>query len=329
MIVLTEYKLKSILLIALDPVVNKATPETDTLTAVSLADGEVSEKVQKQTSDILDRFLLSDSLNKQVRIPIVIDDRLYPAQHVQTMVSASNDVTYDGEADLTVELASNSVTISIDLKSNLTQLSTIADIFTGVTDGVYSQFSTTPRVSFFSASACVFNGYIRGISRATGFNTDRETLTISIEKKPEGEGAEEDTSIEDTSNSNKDKGLLPTPSAPVDAPAGALAAAAAVAGDVTNTDGRVFNWFKLPLLADIDATELPETFSLKNVNNQPYVIYNMQGHGFTGAARRMTTVLFDNVYLPLGLYDNNPYYSQGYAVELASDGHLYLGVEAL
>lgn len=91
-------------------------------------------------------------------------------------------------------------------------------------------------------------------------------------------------------------------------------------------DGALFNWYRVESLLKVQASEVPQIFKNETIENLPVEIHFSQMPDFEPEVRSAITILYNGVYIPLGLYDYYPYYKSGYAVDLRL-GVIYLGVE--
>lgn len=178
----------SILLFAIDlPIEEKDGEGKDKADDIKVATpndgGEVSEKEALEKNTFLDRILLTDSVNKQIRIPIPIDDRILPAHHTGNSSNMNKFTDYDNK-NIAIEPSENGVSLTFEIKNNLTGLSTAADIFSALAGKSRKLFSTTPRVSFFGSNIAIFNAYLTGLSRQTVKGSDQEMITLSLDYAP-------------------------------------------------------------------------------------------------------------------------------------------------
>ena len=311
---LSDYKLASVLLIALDVTEDEqaGADGAEVFTATPNTGEEKTEAEIIKQNSFLDRFLQTDSVKKQIRIPIPIDDRILPAQHISSSTNMNKLVDYDNK-NVVVEPASNGLSLQIRIKNNLTQLSTIAEIITGISNKSKSLFTTSARVSFFSAHTCIFNAYLSGITRQSSPTSELETINLALEVADPNPDVEEKPDKEQTPQ--------------IDDDTGAFAFFAGVNAVPTNIPaGASFRWYETLTIDDVLAVPVPEIFSLFTVENLDYTISKAQSLDFSGAARSAITLLYNGVYLPVLLDDKNPYYVQGYAVQVV-DSMIRLGVE--
>lgn len=326
---LSEYSRSSILLVSLDFQPDELTT-TDKVIVKSETEPEVTDKERAAISEFLDRFLTNDSYDKGTRIPIIIDDRIIPAQHVGSSINMAKAVDYDAEDNITVTLQENSISVTIDIKNNITKVSSAADLLTGVIDAMHRLYTTYPRVSWFSATACIFNGYLTSVRRQTVYGTDRETVTLDIEQAVQN--PEPDAQVEIV---NANETPQAEPPQLEDTTGGAQAASSPSVQDIapapiegrTNADGRLFMWYPLLTVEAIDQAPVPQIFGTQTVNRLPFEVYKTQGFDFDLQPRACTTLHYNDVNIPLNLNGNSPYYRDGYAVA-ESEGYLWLGVEA-
>ena len=322
---------RSVLLLALDKTEEALAADKEKLdreiqNGTSKAESTQTEKEVIESVEFLDRFLKTDVKKKLTRMPIIFDDSFIPAHHVGSSTNMNKFVDYD-QKEVAVEPASNGLSIQIQIKNSLSAFSTIAAIFSGLTYGEYDLFTTNPRVSFFSANTCIFNAYLSGVTRQTEPGSDMEAINLSLEhSEPNPDdpadpkaGAESDTPTDVPPFELSDD---------FDAPA----AAAEVVGlpadlNKTNTDGRVFFWYRLTSLLLVTLQEPPQLFGIKTVNNLPYEVHHVESIDLEGQLRQAITVRYDRVYLPVGMDGHYPYYNNGYAVDVV-DGLLFLGIEA-
>ena len=315
-----QFQFSSVLLIGLDPVEETQDNADAPKIGTSAADAEQTQKEEIEKASFLDRFLDSDSNNKLIRVPIILDDAFIPAHHVGSSANMNKFVDYDNDK-VVVEPASNGLSIQINLKNGISQLSTAADIFKAITGGVFDLFTTSARVSFFSTNTCIFNAYLSGVTRAMTSGSDLETLNLSLENaepKPPAPPAPGEPELSDvtTARPTPDKGA-----------AGAAGAATTIDESTkTNAGGRLFKWYRTKSLLGIYAAGVPEIFGRRTIEALEYKILYASMVDFSLEQRESITVNINDVYIPLGLDDNYPYYVSGYAVDLLN-GVVYLGVE--
>ncbi|HDM8140664.1 TPA: hypothetical protein P0E12_004954 [Vibrio harveyi] len=199
-------------------------------------------------------------------------------------------------------------------------------MFYAISDQLFTRFTTSPRASFFGSTICFFNGYLRSISRQAENGTDREKLLLTFERADNypDSGKKGETAAQ--SNTATSEPALE------DQTGGKSSRSVAVLPDDwgTNTDGRVFLWYKLGGIEDFKAQGVPEIFSEKTINYLPYEL------GYTSVSmsdsdehdiREFYHVIYDGQILPLYSLGYNPYYQNGLAL-FERDGVLWLGIES-
>ena len=151
---------------------NRETAASDTEGALPVASGTTTESEQINKAQKTAEDASSDIYNLIKRVVIPITDKLLPIHYTGGSHQQSHFVDYlDNDAVLTP--ASSITILSFELKNDVSKLSTIADLILGIADKSFFS-SSEPRVSFFSPNLCVFNAYLRGISRSIVGNTDKE-----------------------------------------------------------------------------------------------------------------------------------------------------------
>lgn len=161
--------------------------------ALSKVGATVPEVEIKALDFALDKFLLSDVSNLGLRLFIPITDELYDAHYTGSQSNHNKDVhtnkktVSDGRTTIETEVGPgrNSTTLQFAIRSNLSQLSVIADILASLTRQNVASDAGVPRASFFSSTRCIFNARLVGINRTTSTDTDKEMISITLE---EGDG---------------------------------------------------------------------------------------------------------------------------------------------
>lgn len=89
----------------------------------------------------------------------------------------------------------------------------------------------------------------------------------------------------------------------------------------------IFDWYKIDTLENIKAYPVPEFTKIETIENLTAKVWHSEMVDFSETLRTAITIAYNNVHLPLGLYDFYPYYKNGYAITLL-DGIVYLGIES-
>lgn len=169
-----------LLLIALD---NLTEQETSDVGALSVKNAKETEKTSWQSSSLSSQYKFSDLLGKIKRIRIPINDRLLPIHYIAGNTSNNSIVDYF-DKDAQLQQGSNQINLSFEIINTLSKISTIANIFQGLS-GYKMLVSSKPRISFFSASLSVMNAYLVSINRSSILSTEQEVITLTLEVAPE------------------------------------------------------------------------------------------------------------------------------------------------
>lgn len=161
-----------------------------------VTDSEMIARNQaKEALDVSDIFGF-----EQIWLPIT--DAIWPVHYVGSQSNSSNSVTTQqltteasdaGEVadylaqdntyqETTITPGRNIITLKFELQTNLSVVSTIADIITAINKKQKRTIDNYPRVKFFSATRCIFGARLVGISRATVDGWDKEIITLTLEE---------------------------------------------------------------------------------------------------------------------------------------------------
>lgn len=275
----------------------------------------------------MDKFLLSDVTRPSMRLFIPITDELYDAHYTGSQSNHNKDVhtnkktVTDGRTTVETEVGPgrNSTTLQFNIRSNLSQLSVIADILASLTRTNTGNKGDVPRASFFSSTRCIFNARLVGINRSTNGDTDKEMISITLE---EGDGAPLEETKKDT----------PATSQPeLENVVGAALALEKLGAENTQADAKIedfnfeeFDFYPVLARADLLAMPVPDMEADQTIQRQPVRLFRVMSKGVDNLARDMQAVQFAGEYV--SLESSEPY---RYAANLALVryvGDLYLGV---
>jgi len=317
---------KPILILSMDRVEEE---NTQTSKVISANSPDVTDQEREEKKGIIERFKSSDSFIKTIRVPIFIEDAIN-VQQVGSNSGTGKTIDYIGQEPVFSSF-SDSVSVELSIKNNVGDLSVAADLFSAAIQKVFGRVDgASARASFFGHSVCIFNGYITGVNRTTVAGTDQERMNLTFErqKNQQEETVKEESEPQNTDPSGDPPDALP-PVEGLSAPT-ANASSANAGGAVGD---KVFYWYNIGALGSVQTAIVPEIFSVDKVNRLDYEIMRASSLDFSGVERQAITVLYDGVYLPLGLNNHYPYYKQkpdstlGYAVT-TKNGWLWLGIEA-
>lgn len=159
------------------------------LGALSRQLGEVTGAENGWLDNALDKLLDSDVSKKKRRLFIPIDDALYPIHYTggttdnrnESVTQKITDKNAESIVTTTMTPANNTITLNFEIKSSVSNISTIADILHALANSEPLKVGDVPRICFFSATLCIFNAKFIGINRATVTNSQKEMVTLTLE----------------------------------------------------------------------------------------------------------------------------------------------------
>jgi hypothetical protein len=275
-----------VLLFAMDSIL---TASVDTVGALSVQNSKVLEQEVAKKLEQVKASEAADIYQLLTRVAIPINDRLMPIHYAGGTASQSHFVDYlDTNAVMTKQ--ANIVTLRFELKNSLSALATVADLILGMaTKDFFS--SNEPRVSFFSANLCVYNAYLRGISRSIVTDTDREMLSITLEIAPNKSPIPVEVEKPVVTNSLENTVVIPPAISSQDT--GDFAQV--LQADIDYS----FNWYQLYTVEEIDAIEVPDFYSTFTVERETIRLLRVNSVDFLEQKRQLITVEFKGVYITL------------------------------
>lgn len=128
---------------------------------------------------------LSSASSLIPRIPIILDGEIMKAQPDSYSTTMVKQMNIYGDNTVGVKSAANTVSISIMTKSSKTGVSIFPDIIFSIADIIFAKKDSVPRVSYFGDNIIIPNGYITRISKSSRANSEREVITLEIQKELE------------------------------------------------------------------------------------------------------------------------------------------------
>lgn len=130
---------------------------------------------------------LSETSSLIPRIPIILDGEIMKAQPDSYSTTMVKQMSVYGDNTVGVKSAANTVSISIMTKSSKGQVSIFPDIIFSIADIIFSKKDSVPRISYFGDNIIIPNGYITRISKSSNANSEREVITLEIQKDIESQ----------------------------------------------------------------------------------------------------------------------------------------------
>lgn len=128
---------------------------------------------------------LSSTSSLIPRIPIILDGEIMKAQPDSYSTTMVKQMNIYGDNTVGVKSAANTVSISIMTKSSKTGVSIFPDVIFSIADIIFAKKDSVPRVSYFGDNIIIHNGYITRISKSSRANSEREVITLEIQKELE------------------------------------------------------------------------------------------------------------------------------------------------
>lgn len=123
------------------------------------------------------------------RVPIILDGEIMKAQPSGYSTTMVKQLSVYGDNTVGVKSAANTVSISIMTKSSKNGISIFPDIIFSIADIIFSKKDNVPRISYFGDNIIIPNGYITRISKSSTANSEREVITLEIQKDIESQDA--------------------------------------------------------------------------------------------------------------------------------------------
>lgn len=259
------------------------------LGALSQKLGEVTGGENEWLDNALDRFLKSDVNDKRRRLFIPIDDTLYPIHYTGGIANKTNDSVTQKVSDkqgnsrtkATTGPAYNTVTLKFEIKSSLSNLSTIADILHAIAKSDALHTGDVPRISFFSSTMCVLNADFLSIRRETVANSEKEMVSLEL-------GIEEDTLLAPVKQDAKkqDPSLANSSGSTRSKSSDQLEQAQATLADFDPA----YDFYLVATRDYLDAIPVPRFEAEQTIKRQPYQIFRVESKDRTGDKRNMQGV---------------------------------------
>ena len=262
------------------------------LGALSQKLGEVTGAEDGWLEYALDRLLKSDVNDKKRRLFIPIDDALYPIHYTGGSASKRNEsITQEltakkgnSETKTITGPAHNTITLNFEIKSSVSNLSTIADILHAIAKSDALHTGDVPRISFFSSTMCVLNAYFLSIDRETVIGSDKEmvSLVLGVEEDKDNivgssvksEAEKQNPSLANSSGSTRSKS------------SDQLEQAQATLADFDPA----YDFYLVATRDYLDAIPVPRFEAEQTIKRQPYHIFRVESKDRTGAKRNMQGV---------------------------------------
>lgn len=312
-----------ILALALDKVPDLYNQLTSALSKVGAT---VPEVEIKSLDFAMDKFLLSDVANLGLRLFIPITDELYDAHYTGSQSNHNkgvhtNKVTAQGGGttiETEVDAGHNSTTLTFNIRSNLSQLSVIADILAAIARTNTGNSASVPRASFFSSTRCIFNARLVGVNRGTSTDTDKETISLTLE---EGDGLPLEENKKDTpeAGSPQLENAVGSPQAEK-----LFAENEQVDARLRDIDFDNFAFYPVLTREQLLAMVVPDMISPMTVQRQEVRLFRVTSKGPDNLPRDMQGVEFDRQYV--SLESTEPFRYEGNLALVRFQGTLYLGV---
>ena len=280
---------------------NRTTAATDTEGAIPVSSGETSQDEQLNKALKTAEDASSDIYDSIKRVTIPITDKLLPIHYTGGSHQQTHFVDYlDNEAELT--RASSITILSFEMKNDVSKLSTVADLILGIADKSFFS-SMEPRVSFFSANLCVFNAYLRGISRSVVGDTDKEILSITLETAPND--IKQKTEIEKSKafTNAVDQPITPVNTlSPFSVGASSGVSVQNYGNFVQITESEIdfnYSWYQVFTLDEIGAIEVPDYTPEFTIERENIRLMRVNSVDLSGALRYMITIEFNGAFTTL------------------------------
>lgn len=313
----------------------------------------ISEAVRDGINSATEAFNLSDIKIPALRIPIPIMDGIIQIHQVGTQSHHNLGVTNQEVSTTTAtgeavapeggkqgfilknvfRPGSNNVQLQFEMKNNLRKLSTLVDILTQVSN---SMASRTVNVAYFSETMCIFESTLIGINRASVNGTDKEIVTITLERPTD----DEERLLEQAKKEAQPiQGLEIKAGASVAAPAAApmmmraMAATAmvmppAMEATVTGTPEikRGYLFYRVASVEELEKIPVTDFTSTETVQRQTYRLFRIVSESVNNPRRNMIGIVYDGQMVTLP--NTSPSAYQGDIGLVRVDDVFYLGVKS-
>ena len=116
------------------------------------------------------------------RMPIILDGEIIKAQPESYSMTMVKQMQIYGDNTVGVKSAANTVSISIMTKSSKQGISIFPDLIFSIADIMFSKKDSVARISYFGDNVIIPNGYITRISKSSRADSEREVITMEIQK---------------------------------------------------------------------------------------------------------------------------------------------------
>lgn len=116
------------------------------------------------------------------RMPIILDGEIIKAQPESYQMTMVKQMQIYGDNTVGVKSAANTVSISIMTKSSKHGVSIFPDLIFSIADMMFSKKDSVPRISYFGDNVIIPNGFITRISKSSRADSEREVITMEIQK---------------------------------------------------------------------------------------------------------------------------------------------------
>lgn len=116
------------------------------------------------------------------RMPIILDGKIIKAQPSNYQTTMVKQMEIYGDNSIGIKSAANTVTISIETVSSATGVSVFPDIMYSVADIIFSKKDNVPRISYFGDNIIIPDGYLTRMSKSSNANSEKEVITLEIQK---------------------------------------------------------------------------------------------------------------------------------------------------
>ena len=257
--------------------------------ALSQTLGEVTGGEQGWLNTELDKFLNSDVSIKPRRLFIPIDDALYPIHYTGSTANKRNESITQKVTDergssankTTTGPSHNTITLNFEIKSSVSNLSTVADILHAIAGSKSLSSGNVPRISFFSSTMCILNADFLGITRVTVSNSEKEmvSLELGVEDDTPPAPIKPDAKMQDPSLANSSGSTRSKSS-------DQLEQAQATLADFDPA----YDFYLVATRDYLDAIPVPRFEAEQTIKRQPYQIFRVESKDRTGAKRNMQGV---------------------------------------
>lgn len=116
------------------------------------------------------------------RMPIILDGEIIKAQPESYSMTMVKQMQIYGDNTVGVKSAANTVSVSIMTKSSKQGVSIFPDLIFSIADIMFSKKDSVARISYFGDNVIIPNGFITRISKSSRADSEREVITMEIQK---------------------------------------------------------------------------------------------------------------------------------------------------